>query len=156
MGIEVIPRSAVSRNTEVKRGLDGRRRGLDAAMCRVCSDGASAARSAWRDARKRLLLALVAEEPTVGLTVLGHLSSSVASGRWRCANRMAARQNIDDDHRCAAVPADEGGGPGCRRRFIACARDGRRVQQRSYPREVVPPHRIGQQSIVADAVEATG
>jgi hypothetical protein len=28
---------------------------------------------------------------------------------WRCANRLASREGLHDDHCCAAVPADEGG-----------------------------------------------
>jgi len=75
-----------------------------------------------------------------------------------CADRCAALEDLDDDHRRATVPADEA------RREIAgwvigsgdLRAGGRDMQQLAYLREILPPHGIGEQAIVADAVEAAG
>ena len=54
--------------------------------------------------------ACVAAEPTVGLHVLETRCAHVcASARGWSADRRGARKDIDDDHRRAAVAADEGG-----------------------------------------------
>jgi len=76
-------------------------------MLHVCRGVASAARSAGNDRHKRLLLALVAEEPTVGLDSQSDSSSYVASASGRSANWVAAQEDVDDDHRRAAMPTDE-------------------------------------------------
>lgn len=51
--------------------------------------------------------------------------------------------------------ADKGRRPGIRRCVVACVNDCWGVQQRTYARQVLPPHRIGKQPIVTDTVEAT-
>jgi hypothetical protein len=68
---------------------------------------------------------------------------------------MSAREYLDDDRRGAAVFADKGRRSGIRRCVIAGVNDCRSVQQRTYARQILPPHRIRKQPIVTDAVEAT-
>jgi len=68
---------------------------------------------------------------------------------------MSAREDIDDDHRGAAVYADKGRRSGIRRRVIPGVSDCWDVQQRTYARQVLPSHRIGKQPTVTDAVEPT-
>ena len=144
-------------DVEASLRADRHQRGFEAVACYVVAVPRAAVKSARSDTHKRLLLALVAEEPTVGLNSLGYLRSCVALGCGRCANRLAAQEDVDDNHRRAAVPAREGRRPGVRRRVIAGVNDCRNVQQRPYPRQVLPPHRIGKQVVtrlVAELVES--
>ncbi len=75
---------------------------------RHCDGEAVVRGPAHGDRRKRPLVGRVAAEPTVWLFVLEQLRSRLAPERGWCANRCGARKDIDDDHRRAAVPADEG------------------------------------------------
>jgi len=68
-----------------------------------------------------------------------------------------AREGLDDDHRCTTVRADEGGlqvGYGCRGRLRFG--DGDDVQQFARLCEMLPASGIGEQPVVANAVEAAG
>ena len=72
-----------------------------------------------------------------------------------CADRGAAREDVDDDHRCSAVPADEDG-PRLEDGVIWWwAGLGWDVEQVAYLCETGAAHRIGEQSVVTDAMEAT-
>ncbi|MGF6637941.1 hypothetical protein OKW38_000041 [Paraburkholderia sp. MM5496-R1] len=90
------------------------------------------------------------------MNVSKHLCSCCGSLYGWCADRCAALEDLDDDHRRAAVPADEGrtqSGTGVVGLRAGCGHD---VQQPTHLREILPAHGIGQQAIVADAVEAAG
>src|SRR5258707_655805 len=108
--------------------------------------------------RRGLLLALVAEEPTVDVCILTRWRSCVGSCNRRCADRSAALEYVDDDHRRTAVPANEG----WRRRdcdyVVGTAADtGRRdAQQLAYLREVLAPRGVRQQTVMAYAMQAAG
>ena len=65
-------------------------------------------------------------------------------------------EDLDDDHRRAAVPADEGGTHSGSGVVGLRAGGGHDVQQPTRLRKILPAHGIGQQAIVADAVEAAG
>jgi len=75
-----------------------------------------------------------------------------------CAYWLYAHQRFDDAHRRTTVWTDEGG----LNRFICCPGAIRffnsrcNMQQRASPRQVLPPSTIGDQPIVADAMESTG
>jgi hypothetical protein len=64
--------SAVPQDVEANLGRDGLERGFEAVVCHVVAVPRAAARSARSGTRKRLLLAPVAGEPTVGLNIPGH------------------------------------------------------------------------------------
>jgi hypothetical protein len=69
---------------------------------------AGAKLSVWSDARRGLLWALVAEEPTVDRCTLTRWWSCVGSlNRWR-PDRSAALEYVDDDHRRTTVSANKG------------------------------------------------
>ena len=77
-------------------------------------------------------------------------------GGWR-ADRLPAGEGLDDDHRGAAVRADEGGlaaGHRRRRRRRRCGGDD--VQQLACLGEMLAAAGVGEQAVVADAVEAAG
>ena len=79
-------------------------------VLRCNRDGDAGLRSASRsDTRKRPPLGRVAAAPTFDRQVEEPWSSCLIPAHWRCADRGAAREDVDDDHRCAAVPADEDG-----------------------------------------------
>src|ERR1700694_4589932 len=59
------------------------------------------------EGRKRPLSGPVAGEPTVGVDVSKHSRSCCGSLCGWCADRCAALEDVDDDHRRATVPADE-------------------------------------------------
>jgi hypothetical protein len=111
----------------------------------------------WRDARRGLLLARVAEEPTVDRCTLTRWRSCVGSlNRWR-PDRSAALEYVDDDHRRTTVPANKGWrhchiGYDVGTGFDTGRHD---AQQLAYLREIGAPRRIRQQTVVADAMEAT-
>jgi hypothetical protein len=73
--------------------------------CLLCRTGAASGDmiSAWSDARRRLLLALVAEEPTVGLDIPSHVCSCVTSRCGRCTDRLATLEDVDDDRSASRV-----------------------------------------------------
>ena len=77
-------------------------------------------------------------------------------GGWR-ADRLPAGEGLDDDHRGAAVRADERGlatGYRRRRRRRRCGGDD--VQQLACLGEMLAAAGVGEQPVVADAVEAAG
>lgn len=87
---------------------DGRRGYGQAMQSRHCDGEADVREPAHGDRHKRLPVGRVAAEPTVWLFVLEQLPSCLAPERGWCANRCGARKDVEDDHRCAGVPADEG------------------------------------------------
>ena len=106
--------------------------------------------------RKRPLVGRVAAEPTVGLHVQEALRSCLTSPHGWCADRCGAREDIDDDHRRAAVPADEDrrdGNPGIVGLGAGLRYD---VQQFTHLRKTGAAHRVGDQPVVTDTMEATG
>ena len=67
-------------------------------------------RDAWRsDTRKGPAVGRVAAAPAFDRQIGEPYCSCLIPVHWRCADRGAAREHVDDDHRCAAVPADEDG-----------------------------------------------
>jgi hypothetical protein len=111
--------------------------------------------SARRPRHKRPLVGRVAAKPTMGWQIEEAPRSWAGLHRWR-ANRCGALDDVDDDHRGSAVPADEGGPgrddglPGWRGGF------GRDVQQTPHLRETGAAHRVGEQPLVTDAMESAG
>ena len=98
----------------------------------------------------------VAAEPTFDRQIEQVLRSCLTPAHWRCADRGAAREDVDDDHRCSAVPADKDR-PGLEDGVIRWRADlGCDVQQVTHPRESGAAHRVGEQSVVADPMEASG
>lgn len=89
--------------------LNGRRCYVEAMQSHDGNGEHGVGRPVRSDRRKRPLVGRVAAGPTVGLLVLEQLRSCLVPARGWCANRCGARKDIDDDHRRAAVPADEGG-----------------------------------------------
>jgi hypothetical protein len=69
---------------------------------------------------------------------------------------VSAFQDLNDDHRCTAVPADEGG-LGCDervlRRYVELGHD---VQQFTHLGETGAVHRVDKQPVVTDPMEAAG
>jgi hypothetical protein len=106
--------------------------------------------------RKRPRAACVAAKPTLGRLSSVRLRSRFASLRRRSADRGAALKDIDDDHRCTAMAADEGRARGSVEIGRLSAGSGCDVQQRADSRETGAAHRVGQQAVVANAMEATG
>ena len=100
------------------------------------------------------LVGRVAAKPAVGLHV--QLCSCPVSPQGWCANGGSALQDLDDDHRGTAVPAEEdrrdsragivGLGAGLRHN----------TQQIAHPRETDASHRVGEQSVVTDPMETPG
>lgn len=85
------------------------------------------------------------------------MCSCHASAHGWCADRRSAREDVDDDHRRAAVPADEGRGPGCKAGVVRWRVEvGHDVQQLAYLGEIGAAHRIGEQPVVTDAMEPAG
>ena len=102
------------------------------------------------------LVGRVAAKPTVGLDLQEALCSCPVSPQGWCANGCSALQDLNDDHRGTAVPADEdrrdsspgivGLGAGLRHN----------TQQATRLREPGAAHRVGEQPVVTDAMEAAG
>lgn len=70
MGIEGSSPSTLPREAEANPGRGDVEGGFEAVARQVVTMPRAAARSAWSGRRECLLLALVAEEPTVGLNIL--------------------------------------------------------------------------------------
>lgn len=111
--------------------------------------------TARSDTRKRPLVGRVAAKPTFDRQIEQVLRSCLTPAHWRCADRGAAREDVDDDHRCSAVPADEDGA-GFDDGVIRWRADlGCDVQQVPHLRETGAAHRVGEQPVVTDPMEAT-
>src|ERR1700741_2953000 len=89
--------------------LDGPGRGDEAVQSRNRDSEADARGASRGVSRKRPLVGRVAAKPTVGSDIGEPLRSCLAPAHRWCADRGAALEDVDDDHRRAAVPADEGG-----------------------------------------------
>ena len=104
------------------------------------------------------LLALDAEETTVGLDVEIQQDSWGVSLSRRRSNRLPTHEGLDDDHRCSAAGANKGrwrcahGRRLIRRWPIRLVSLGRK--KRPHPHQALPTPGIGQQSIVSNTVEA--
>lgn len=109
MAIDRLGCSIVSGVTRRSWTLAGRCQGWGAVPS--CNrDGEADVQGAWRrDTRKRPRVGRVAAKPTVGSDIGEPWSSCVLPVRWGCADWGAAREHVDDDHRRAAVAADEDG-----------------------------------------------
>ncbi|MGF6970413.1 hypothetical protein OKW43_007508 [Paraburkholderia sp. WC7.3g] len=97
----------------------------------------------------------VAAKPTVGLEVPEALRSCLDSSHGWCANGRRAFQYLDDDHWRTAVPADEDRRDG-NLRIGLDGELGHDVQQLTHPGEAGATHGVGEQAVVADAMEAGG
>jgi hypothetical protein len=92
----------------VTPNLDWQDRGSSSEADRYAVGLAGAKLPVWSDARRGLLLALVAEEPTVDRCTLTRWRSCVGSLKRWCPDRSAALEYVDDDHGRTAVPANKG------------------------------------------------
>ena len=96
----------------------------------------------------------------MGVGVERCLRSWRALKLWRCADTWRAHQGVDDDHGGSAVRTNEGWWAGTGRPIIAVrfglGARGLNLQQFTCPLEVVAALGVGDQPIVADAVEAPG
>src|SRR5215472_11372166 len=104
--------------------------------------------------RNRPLSGRADEERTLGVSKRSSCCSSPYG--WR-ADRFAADEGFDDDHRCTTVRADEGGLNGdtrVRQLWFGCV--GEDVQQFTCLGEMLAACGIGDEAIVADAMKAAG
>src|ERR1700674_5405805 len=108
--------------------------------------------------KNRILSALFEEGSTGGVGIEGRMRSWCALKRRRRADRLAAQQDVDDDHGSPAVRTDEGRLDRGDQHIIAiwlridC---GRYAQQLACLGEVVAALGIGDQSVVARSEEHT-
>lgn len=99
------------------------------------------------DTRKRPLVGCVAAKPLVSSDIEDPCSSCLIPAHRRCADRGAAREDIDDDHRRAAMSAGEDGpdfDDGVARWRTNFGYD---VQEIAYPREPDAAHRVRKQIV---------
>jgi hypothetical protein len=155
MGIDGPGRSAVLEDDRSNVTEDGRWCGDDGARNLDRDDHAAAHGTARCARRKRPFVARVAAKPTLGMLCTVRLRSRFASLHGWSADRAAALEDIDDDHRCAAMAADQGRAQGSIGIGGLGAGSGYDVQQRADSRETGAAHGVGQQSVVKDTVETT-
>ena len=113
------------------------RPGLGTVTSHPRARSASAKPPVWNDRRKRLLWARVAAEPTVAWHIVRRWRSCVISRyRWR-SDWPVALEYVDDDHRRAAMPADEGRRGRTGHPSVASGLDRRDVQQGAHLRQIL-------------------
>ncbi len=88
--------------------LDWQDRGSGSEAYRDVLGLAGAKLPLWSDARRGLLWARVAEEPTVDRCTLTRWRSCIGSLNRRRPDRSAALEYVEDDHRRTAVSANKG------------------------------------------------
>ena len=87
----------------------GQYRHSDAVQLCIRDDETGARSTSQSDARIRPFVGRVAAKPTLDRQFEELWGSCLIPAHGRCADRGAAREDVDDDHRCAAVPADKDG-----------------------------------------------